>query len=70
MSCNVRQPDLDDGSNGWEQRKDLWWTSRDCQPDLIGTQEPFVIQVDYLIERTLQYSWFGTGRFGDSRDKT
>jgi hypothetical protein len=52
MSCNVRQPDLDDGANGWEQRRDLLVDIiRDSQPDLIGNQELFVIQADYIIGR-------------------
>jgi endonuclease/exonuclease/phosphatase family metal-dependent hydrolase len=70
MSCNVRQPDQDDGANNWEFRKDLLLeTVVNCRPDLIGAQELFVLQADYIVGGAPQFGWFGTGRFGDSRDK-
>jgi endonuclease/exonuclease/phosphatase family metal-dependent hydrolase len=70
MSLNVRQPDGDDGSNNWDYRKDLLLeTILDCRPDAIGTQELFVLQAEFLTAGAPQYGWFGTGRFGDDRDK-
>jgi endonuclease/exonuclease/phosphatase family metal-dependent hydrolase len=70
MSCNVRQPDGDDGANNWEYRKDLLLeTLLDNAPDVIGAQELFQEQAAYLVAGASQYSWFGTGRFGDTRDK-
>ena len=70
MSCNVRQPDLDDGANCWERRKDLLIeVIQGSRPDLVGAQELFTIQADCIVGRAPQYSWFGTGRFGDARDK-
>jgi endonuclease/exonuclease/phosphatase family metal-dependent hydrolase len=70
MSLNVRQPDLDDGPNCWERRKDLLIdVIQDSRPDLIGAQELFTIQAEYIIDQAPQYAWFGTGRFGDARDK-
>ena len=70
MSFNVRQPDQDDGANNWEHRKELLLeTILDRQPDVIGTQELFVLQADFLVSGAPQYGWIGTGRFGDCRDK-
>jgi hypothetical protein len=49
MTVNVRQPDLDDGPNGWELRRDvLVNTILEAGPDLIGTQELFTLQADYI----------------------
>jgi len=70
MSFNVRQPDQDDGVNRWENRRDLLVeTIAENKPDVIGTQELFVNQAEYILAHTPQYDWFGIGRFGDSRDK-
>jgi endonuclease/exonuclease/phosphatase family metal-dependent hydrolase len=70
MTLNVRQPDKDDGPNAWEFRRDLLLgTILAADPDLIGTQELFQIQADYFLAHAPAYSWFGSGRFGDTRDK-
>lgn len=70
MTFNVRQPDKDDGEDCWEARRDLLVdTIVDASPDVIGTQELFLVQAEYIVERAPQYSWFGSGRFGDQRDK-
>jgi len=70
MTCNVRQPDQDDGLNCWENRRDLLAeTILAANPDLIGTQELFLLQAEYLIARAPMYAWFGRGRFGDTADK-
>jgi endonuclease/exonuclease/phosphatase family metal-dependent hydrolase len=70
MSINVRQPDREDGANDWEYRKDLLLeTILDCRPDVIGAQELFLLQAEFLTGGAPQYAWFGTGRFGDCRDK-
>jgi endonuclease/exonuclease/phosphatase family metal-dependent hydrolase len=73
MTLNVRQPDQDDGINAWENRRDLLVeTIVTAKPDLIGTQELFTLQADYILSRSsepLGYRWIGTGRFGDARDK-
>jgi len=70
MTFNVRQPDLDDGANSWKNRRDfLVETIRNANPDLIGVQELFTIQADHILKHAPHYSWFGTGRFGDQRDK-
>jgi len=70
MTFNVRQPDGHDGANNWEFRKDLLLELIvDRRPDLIGTQELFVTQAEFLLYGAPEYAWFGTGRFGDTRDK-
>ena len=70
MTFNVRQPDQDDGENNWTNRRDLLVeTILEKDPDVIGTQELFVLQADYIRERAPQYAWFGAGRFGDHEDK-
>jgi endonuclease/exonuclease/phosphatase family metal-dependent hydrolase len=66
MSINVRQPDRDDGPNNWEYRKDLLLeTILRFRPDVIGTQELFLLQAEFLTAGAPQYA----GRFGDDRDK-
>lgn len=70
MTFNVRQPDLDEGENSWEARRDLLVeTILEQDPDLIGTQELFLLQAGYIVAKAPQYAWFGTGRFGTHEDK-
>jgi endonuclease/exonuclease/phosphatase family metal-dependent hydrolase len=70
MTFNVRQPDQDDGLNGWEYRRDLLVnTILEKDPDVIGTQELFLLQAEYIQQRAPQYEWFGRGRFGNHDDK-
>jgi endonuclease/exonuclease/phosphatase family metal-dependent hydrolase len=70
MTFNVRQPDQDDGPDNWVHRRDLLVdTMLECDPDVIGTQELFVLQAEYLLGRAPHYAWIGRGRFGDRRDK-
>lgn len=70
MSFNVRQMDGDDGPNNWNHRKDLLVdTVRMYSPDLLGTQEIFLEQAAYIRNMIPSYEWFGSGRFGDGRDK-
>lgn len=70
MTLNVRQPDQDDGPNCWEYRRELLVdTILAADPDLIGTQELFHLQAEYIVGHAPHYGWFGTGRFGDQRDK-
>jgi endonuclease/exonuclease/phosphatase family metal-dependent hydrolase len=70
MTFNVRQPDADAGPDRWEERRDLLVeTIVDTDPDVIGTQELFLLQAEYITKKAPDYEWFGTGRFGDHRDK-
>src|SRR5262249_37039561 len=62
--------DRDDGENSWHNRRDLLiQTILHASPDLIGTQELFAGQAADILAGAPDYHWFGTGRFGDSRDK-
>jgi endonuclease/exonuclease/phosphatase family metal-dependent hydrolase len=70
MSYNVRFPNPGDGPDVWEKRRDLFADSvRETRPDLIGTQELFKLQGDFLVERIPGFGWFGTSRRGNSEDE-
>ena len=70
MSFNVRLPSPDDGANRWELRRDLMVrTIREQAPDLVGTQELYKLQGDYLVGKLAHYAWFGRGRRGDRGDE-
>lgn len=70
MSFNVRYPAQGDGGNIWEKRRDLFVeTIAAAAPDVIGTQELFKLQGDYLVERLPGYGWFGIDRRGGHADE-
>jgi len=70
MSFNVRLPIESDGPNRWAARRDLFVeTIRRSDPDIIGTQELWKIQGDYVVERLPQFSWFGIDRRGGHGDE-
>jgi endonuclease/exonuclease/phosphatase family metal-dependent hydrolase len=70
MSFNVRYPSPQDGPNVWEERKDLVVdTIRRYKPDLIGTQELFKFQGDFIAENLPEYAWFGISRRGNTDDE-
>jgi endonuclease/exonuclease/phosphatase family metal-dependent hydrolase len=70
MTFNVRQMDGDDGAQSWDYRKDaLAETIRLHRPALIGTQEIFPEQTDFILNCIPELDCFGRGRFGDNRDK-
>lgn len=70
MSYNVRYPNPEDGADTWEKRRDLFIESiQRVDPDLIGTQELFKLQGDYIIEKLPKFTWFGTSRRGNSEDE-
>jgi endonuclease/exonuclease/phosphatase family metal-dependent hydrolase len=70
MSFNVRLPIESDGPNRWAARRDLFVeTLRRADPDIIGTQELWKIQGDYVVERLPQHSWFGIDRRGGRGDE-
>jgi endonuclease/exonuclease/phosphatase family metal-dependent hydrolase len=70
MSFNVRLPIDSDGPNRWAARRDLFVeTIRRADPDIIGTQELWKIQGDYVVERLPQFSWFGIDRRGGRGDE-
>ncbi len=70
MTCNVRQMDGEDGEQSWEHRKHvLVETIALHLPAIVGTQETWDGQTQYILERLPSYRAFGQGRFGDARDK-
>jgi endonuclease/exonuclease/phosphatase family metal-dependent hydrolase len=70
MSFNVRFPSLDDGDNRWEFRRDLLVaTIREKDPDLLGTQELFYEQGEYIAGKLSGYAWFGVSRRGNREDE-
>ena len=70
MTFNVRYPSKDDGENIWEKRKDiLIGAIRDQRPDVMGTQELFHLQGEYIVERLPEYAWFGLSRRGNKEDE-
>lgn len=70
MSFNVRLPVASDGANAWPNRRDLLVeTVARADPDIIGTQELWKIQGDYLVARLPRYNWFGVDRRGGHADE-
>ncbi len=70
MSFNVRYPAKSDGTNQWEFRRDvLVNTVREKAPDVMGTQELFYEQGQYIAEKLPEYAWFGVSRRGNREDE-
>lgn len=70
VSFNVRLPTDSDGANRWDARKDVFVDSvRRLHPDVMGTQELWKIQGDYVVEQLPEYRWFGQGRRGGDGDE-
>ena len=70
MSFNVRYPAKGDGQNRWEVRQDtLVRAIRLKNPDLLGTQELFYIQGEYIAQNLPEYEWFGNSRRGNREDE-
>jgi len=70
MTFNVRYPAPSDGADRWELRRDLLVsTIREKDPDLIGSQELFYEQGQYIVEKAPDYTWFGISRRGNREDE-
>jgi endonuclease/exonuclease/phosphatase family metal-dependent hydrolase len=70
MSFNVRLPAPGDGANLWDKRRDLFVeTIGAAAPDVIGTQELWQIQGDYVVAKLPRYRWFGIDRRGGHADE-
>jgi endonuclease/exonuclease/phosphatase family metal-dependent hydrolase len=70
MTFNVRYPNPGDGENRWEARRDMFIeTIRGRDPDLLGTQELFHLQGQYIVEKLPEYKWFGISRRGNQQDE-
>jgi endonuclease/exonuclease/phosphatase family metal-dependent hydrolase len=63
MSFNVRLGVADDGENAWERRKALLArVVQDFDPDLLGTQETWPFQAEYLLEQLPGRAYVGWPR--------
>jgi len=70
MTFNVRYPSPNDGPNVWENRRDiLVETIHLKDPDVMGTQELFHTQGQYIVEKLPDYTWFGISRRGNHEDE-
>lgn len=70
MTFNVRYPAPNDGPERWESRRDLFVkTIREQHPDVLGTQELYKEQGDYVVAQLPGYKWFGMGRKGNDADE-
>lgn len=70
MSFNVRMPSPQDGDNLWAKRRDLFCeTVTKYAPDVMGTQELFKEQGDYIVSKLPEYAWFGVSRRGNQTDE-
>lgn len=70
MTFNVRLPLASDGPERWKARRDLLVaTIREQHPDVLGTQELYKEQGDYIVAQLPEYKWFGMGRKGGDGDE-
>jgi endonuclease/exonuclease/phosphatase family metal-dependent hydrolase len=70
MTFNVRLPVKSDGADYWDNRRDiLVETIRRRSPDIVGTQELFYVQGQYIAEKLPEYAWFGLSRRGNHEDE-
>ena len=70
MTFNVRLPAETDGADRWEARRaQMAALIRAQAPDVIGTQELFKTQGDWLVSQLPEYRWFGEGRRGGDGDE-
>ena len=70
MSFNVRYPSKSDGPDLWELRRELLVeTIRRHAPDVIGTQELFHEQGEYIVAEMPEFAWFGVSRRGNQEDE-
>lgn len=69
MSFNIRLGVAKDGPNRWELRKDLVVrTIQEFKPDLLGLQEVFPMQEEYLLDNFPEYFYYGRCRLVDPDD--
>ena len=69
MSFNIRLGVANDGENRWDLRKELVVkTIREYNPDLLGLQEVFPMQEEYLRESFPEYVYYGRSRLVDPND--
>lgn len=70
MTFNLRRHKESDGRNGWDGRRDAAVeVIRRHQPDLLGTQEGLLHQINDILQRFPEYGVLGEARFGGRRDE-
>ena len=63
VSFNIRMGVADDGENSWDNRKEATIAMiEDIKPDIMGLQEAFGFQSDYIRENCPDYEGVGVGR--------
>ena len=63
MSFNIRLGVANDGENHWDKRKELvLQTIQNFGPDLLGLQEVWHMQEEYLKEKLSNYTYYGRSR--------
>ncbi len=63
MTINLRQDNPDDGEDNWQYRREMVVEClKGYNLDLIGTQEGFVHQIEYLDEELSEFGRVGIGR--------
>lgn len=68
MSFNIRNGRANDGENKWENRKDFVCdVIKKHSPDVVGLQEAFHFQFQYLLKKLPEYSVIGEGRDGGEK---
>tara|TARA_B100002019_G_scaffold216726_1_gene189390 strand:+ start:2448 stop:3305 length:858 start_codon:yes stop_codon:yes gene_type:complete len=69
MSFNIRLGVANDGKNRWDLRKNLVVdTIKKFQPDLLGLQEVFPMQEEFLRKNLPEYLYYGRSRLVDPKD--
>ena len=68
MSFNIRLGVANDGENHWDKRKELVLkTIQNFGPDLLGLQEVWHMQEEYLKEKLSNYAYYGRSRRTEPR---
>ena len=63
MSFNIRLGVANDGENHWDKRKELVFkTIKNFGPDLLGLQEVWHMQEEYLKNKLSDYAYYGRSR--------
>ncbi|HBB68013.1 MAG: hypothetical protein A2X28_00255 [Elusimicrobia bacterium GWA2_56_46] len=63
MTFNVRLGSANDGSDNWENRRDMVFdVLRRYKPDVVGLQEPLRFQLDQIRRAVPEYGELGVGR--------
>lgn len=69
MTFNIRNGLAADGPNTWENRRQLTaQVIRNSQADIVGLQEVFDFQLDYLMRQLPEYEVYSVGRDDGQRD--